>query len=473
MSTSAIPFSPGATQTAENYNFLSTWDIIQTEKDPHLYERFGSGRLSGLLEFFGHKKPVSNMVYSHFEEDRQMPKIYATNAGAGSAGAAVTFTLNSAANFPYNQNNSPFAGSANAVNSYPVRKGDLIYIKPATGTVSFTTLVAAHVYSVNTTAGTFVAYPLDGGDAIPAVTSADEIIIFGNAHGEGSARPAGLVTKATEYTDNLHIFKDTYRATDVGAAMKTWVMVDGVPRWGMKGEKDAMTRILNNREMTLMFNPGLSNATISNNYATDGTPISMAKGVVQQIIERGNTLSYSAVTGITLADMEDLVEVMDKQKCSKVNLFCMGINLATQWNREFRDVTKNGAITYGMFSGQAAKNIDLTFEQVTVSHKYTFIPKVIDAFNDLQTLGASGFNFVSEGMILPADMKADVDGSSEPTIRMRYLQRPGGASEEMVTTYYDGRKYAADGEAVEEVRYSSICGIEVRGANRAVYVKKA
>lgn len=473
MSTSSVAYTPGATVTATNYNFLSTFNIISLDKDPHLYKRYGSGRISGLTDYFGHKKAASTMKFSHFEEDRTMPKIKATNGGAGSAGAAVTFTLNSAANYPYNLNNSPYAGSANTQNSRPVRKGDLIMIKPASGTVSFTTITQAIVYSVNTSAGTFVAYPLNGSDSIPAVTSADEIVIFGNAHGEGSARPAGMSTTATEYTDQLHIFKDTYATTLEAAAMKVWAEADGKWTWTYKGEKDAMNRILNAREMTLLFGEGLDNATVSNLYAADGTPISMTKGVVQTVIERGNTLSYSGVTGITNADMEDLIIVMDKQKAAKENLFCMGMDLSIQWDREYRDVLKNGAITYGQFSGKAAKDIDLTIGAITLANKYTFIPKVIDAFNEVQGLGASGFNFPSEGLILPADMTAEKDGSSAPCIRMRYLQVPGGESMEMRAKRYDGETYDADGVATEEVRYSSRVALEVMGANRAVYVKKA
>lgn len=471
MSTSAVPFATGATKTATNYNFLSSWDAIQLDKDPKLIERFGTGRLTSLLEFFNYKKPASTLKYSHFEKDRVMPKIKATNGGAGSAGASVTFTLAADSDYAYDSNNSPYAGSASTQTTVPVRVGDLIMIKPASGTVSFTTIVQALVTAVLGT--TFTAYPLDSTDSIPSVSSADEIVIFGNAHAEGSNRPAPLTTKATEFTNQLHIFKDTAGATEIGAAMKTWFEVNGQFRWYLPQEKDALNRILNYRELTLLTSNGLSNSNISNLYNTAGNGISMAKGIVSEIIERGNTLSYSGLTGLTIADLEDLIITMDKQKAAKNNLLGCGIALSVQLDGELRDQFKNGAVTYGMFSGDAAKNVNLGFQSFTLGN-YTFNKKVLDAMNEAQTLGASGFNYAYEAIILPSDMTSEPEtGEKVPSIRMRYLQQPGGKSEEMVTTYYDGRTYSENGTATEEVRYSSICGIEVMGANRTVYIKKS
>lgn len=470
MSTSAIPFSPGATQTATNYNFLSSWDAIQLDNDPKLIERFGTGRLTDLLQFFGYKKATSALYYSHWEKDRVMPKIKATNGGAGSAGAAVTFTLSSDSDYNYDSNNTPYAGSASAQTAVPVRAGDLIMIKPASGTVSMTTIVQAHVTSVSGT--TFVAYPLNSTQSIPAVTTADEIVIFGNAHAEGSNRPKPLSTKATKYTNYLHIFKDTAGATDIGGAVKSWVQVNGQWRWYLGVEKDALNRILNNREMTLFLSNGLSNAAISNLYNTTGNGISMAKGLVPEIIDRGNTLSYSGLTGLTIADFEDLIVTMDKQKCAKDNMLGVGLALSIQLDSELRDQFKNGAISYGIFSGDKAKDVNLGFNTFTIGG-YTFMKKTIDAFNDLQTLGASGFNFPYEGIILPADKSAEPDGSQAPSIRMRYLEQAGGKSMEMETNYYDGKTYSENGTATEEIRYSSYVGIEVMGANRTVYLKRA
>lgn len=460
-------YSPGATAIATSYNFLSEWDAIAREVDPRLYMRYGTGRLTGLAEYFNFKKPVSALKYDHFEMDRVMPKVKAT-CSAGAAGAAVTFTNDSTSNVAVDQNNSPYAGSANTVNSYPVRKGDLLMIKPTSGTVAYTSIIFAWVSA--TSGSTFTAYPLDSTDSIPAISSADEIVIYGNAHGEGSAAAEAMAVKATLYTNQLHIFKDKVKITDIGTGMKTWVDYNGQPFWRIPNEKEAVNRLLNNREMTLLFNPGLSNTSISNLQGAAATPMTMTKGFIQEIIDKGTTATYSGITGFTKADFEDLSVTLDKQKAQKNLMFCMGTELKIQIDNEMADATKNGAISYGAFSGDAAKNINFEFNSITVGG-HSYMLKVVDAMNDLQTLGASGFNFPKEGWIMSADRTSDPStGENVPPFRMRYLQAADG-SKEMTTKYYDGETSSATGDAVEEVRYKSIVGMEAMALNQCAYVK--
>lgn len=467
MSVTQPTYSPGATSIATSYNFLSEWDAIAREVDPRLYMRYGNGRLTGLAEFFNFKKPVSAMKYDHFEMDRVMPKVKATTPGAA-AGAAATFTNDSTSNVAVDQNNSPYAGADNTVNSYPVRKGNLLMIKPASGTVAYTSIIFAWVSA--TSGSTFTAYPLDSADAIPAISPADEIVVYGTAYGEGSAAAEAMAVKATLYTNQLHIFKDKVKITDIGTGMKTWVDYNGSPFWRIPNEKEAINRLLNYREMTLLFNPGLSNTAISDLQGAAGTPMTMTKGFIQEIIDKGTTATYSGITGFTKADFEDLSVTLDKQKAQKNLLFCMGTELKIQIDNEMADATKNGAITYGAFSGDAAKNINFEFNAISVGG-HTFGFRVIDAMNDLQTLGASGFNFPKEGWIMSADRTQDPKtGENVPPFRMRYLQNPSG-SEEMTTRYFDGETSSDTGDAVEEVRYKSIVGMEAIALNQCAYVK--
>ena len=198
----------------------------------------------------------------------------------------------------------------------------------------------------------------------------------------------------------------------------------------------------------------------------------MTKGFIQEIIDKGTTATYSGITGFTKADFEDLSVTLDKQKAQKNLLFCMGTELKIQIDNEMADATKNGAITYGAFSEDAAKKINFEFNAITVGgHSYQL--HVVDAMNDLQTMGASGFNFTKEGWIMSADKMSDPStGENVDPFRMRYLQRTDG-SQEMTTKYYDGETSSSTGDAVEEVRYKSIVGMEAMALNQCAYVKLA
>lgn len=469
----AVPYSPGGTQLFDQYNFQAAWEIIQTEKDPVLYDRFGINRRSftNFLEEIGAKKAVvGNMTYSHFELDRRYPLIKATNGGAGSVGASVSFTLASDSDYAFDMNNPPYAGSANTNTTYNVRVNDIIALKPASGIVSYSTLIFAQVTAVST--NTFTAVPLDSTEAIPSVATASEIAIVGDAHGEGSNRPLPLDFKATEFTYNVQISKETYGWTDVANAMKTWVDVPGGGRrWVHQGEKSALANFLDRREINMLTNPGLANAVISNAQALAGTPMSMTVGLIPSILERGNTLNYSSLTGLTVADLEDHITVMDKQKAASQNLFAVGLDLRGQIDRELRDNFKNGGINYGMFNWDEAKKVSFGFDEFKLKG-YSFALMTLDAFNERQSLGATGYGFPNEGFILPMNNIADPKtGETIPSARLRYLADKDGKSMEMETNFYNGKVSSSEGTAKEEIRYASYCGLETFALNRASYVK--
>ena len=471
-------FTSGAGQIATTFNFMSSFGAIKPDVDDELTRRFGRQRLSGLLDLFGHKKSADNIRYSHFEEDRLYPKIKAANGGAGAAGAAVVFSFDSTSvqDIPYDA--LPYQGSGTPTNkAVPARVNDLIMIKPASGTVSSSTYIQAIVTAVDPTAGAngeFTAQPTDSTDAIPNVASADEIIIFGNAHGEGSNQPLALSTTTTEYFNNIQISKDTRKVTGTEACMKNWYKNrDGSFYWMMKGETETYDHFLNSRELNLLFNKGLASDAVADGFANADTPLSMTQGLVPTIQTRGNTFNYNSLTGLTIQDLEDIVVVLDKQKGSKENMMLNGIQLNGQIDRELGDRFVNGGITYGMFQMDEAKHVDLGFKTVSVNG-YTFHKKVLDAFNDLQSTGADGYGFPYEGMILPSDTVTDPgSGLRVPSMRLRYLQNAGGESQEMKVAYVNNFETGDNGEDTEEVRYKSYCGIEIFAANRAFYIQRA
>lgn len=471
-------FSVGGAQDATSYNFMSTFGAVEPDKDDQLTRRFGRQRLTGLLDLFQHKKAATTIKYDHFEEDRLYPKIKAVNAGAGGAGAAVVFSLDATSRIDVPLDNDPYQGSGAATrNAVPVRVNDLIMIKPASGTASFGSYIQAIVTDVDETAGAageFTAKPTDSADAIPNVPAADEIIIFGNAHGEGSIQPKSLSTTTTEYSNFIQISKDTREVTGTEACVKNWYKNrDGSFYWMLEGETETYDRFLDGRELTIMFNEGLASDSVADDFAGTNTPLVMTQGLVPTILDRGNTFNYNGINGLTLGDLEDIVLVLDKQKGSTENTMLNGINLNGQMDRELGDRFVNGGISYGMFKMDQDKHVSLGFKTVEING-YTFHKKVLPAMNDLQSTGADGYGFPYEGLILPADDVVDKnEGIRVPSLRLRYLQKRGNQSQEMRVEYVDNLKTGDEGKDTEEVRYISYCGIEVFAPNRAFYIKRA
>ena len=465
-------FNYGGVGTDVKYNFVSAFDLHKPDVDSELALRYGSQSLSGLMYYVGNVKETQGLEYIHHEEDWIMPKIKATNS-AGAAGAAVIdFTLDTTSETDITQQ-SPYIAAA-AENVAPVRVNDIILLKPGTGTVGVSTYIRVFVTSVTPGAPTiFTAAPLDPADEIPANVTATEMIIIGNAYGEGSSQPASLASGTLKFTNQLSIIKETMKITGTEENIKLYVDVEDeegnkAPYFMLKGEKDTWTRFENYKELSLLLSEKVTNTVITTPQAAADTPITTTEGLIPFILSNGVTSNYSGITGFTLADHETLIKELDKQKGSKQNLFQCGINLSGQIDRELGDRFSAGAISYGNLNFDESKRVALEFDTYSIMG-YSFHKKTYNSLNDLQTLGAAGYSFPNDGIILPMDNRTLIDNGtrmSVPSLRIRYMK-----DREMKVSYND--MFDVDGTDKIEIRYLSQCGFEGTAGNRFAYVKQA
>lgn len=469
-------FVPAAQRVRAEYNYVAAFDLHRPDVESVLTQRYGYEMLSGILDTVGHSKPTSSLEYEHHEADRLMPKLLANNGGAG--GATATFTTAAAANLSFTQNTPP-TFSTNNVATNPARVGDLILIKPASGVVSASNYVRARVTAV--TATTFDAAALTA-TAIPAIAADTEIFIYGNAFGEGSAQPVGRQNRTLKFTNNLQIIKDTHQITGSEKNVVLWVETQNPETgqmgytWSIKGESDTLIKFLNFRESSLLIGDFASATTagVMNEAAAADSPITYTQGLIPFILSQGNLSNYSSLTGWTLADAEDLVKELDKQKGSKQNMLMAGINLSLQIDRELGDRFQAGAISYGNFNFPEEKAVNLEFSTFRIG-EYTFHKKTYSTFNDLQTYGADGYGFPNEGMVIPMDNQMDGKTREEiPSLRKRYLADPDtGESRELVTAAVSLLQNSEAGRDQFETRYISHCGFEGFAGNRFAYIKQA
>ena len=463
-------FNYGGLRTDAKYNFVSAFDLHKPDVDEKLALRYGSQSLSGLMYYVGNVKETEGLEYIHHEEDWILPKIKATNTGEA-LGDASTFTLDASSTGSITQQ-SPYI-TAPAEQVIPVRVNDVILVKPTTGTVGVSSYIRALVQSVNATAGTFVAAPFDPLDQFSVNAVATEIIIIGNAHGEGSGQPASLASSTLKFTNQLSIIKETLKVTGTEENMRLWVDVedeDGnkAPYYMLKGENDTWKRFENYKELSLLLSEKITNDIITDPQAAADTPITTTEGLIPFILSNGVTSNYSGITGFTLADHETLIKELDKQKGSKQNLFQCGINLSGQLDRELGDRLSAGAISYGNFNFDESKRVALVFDTYSIMC-YTCNQITSDAMNDLQTLGAAGYSFPNDGIILPMDNRTLMDNGtrmSVPSLRVRYMK-----DREMKVSFND--MFEVDGTDKIEIRYLSQCGFEGTAGNRFAYVKQA
>ena len=431
-------FATGGVRTDIKYNFVSAFDLHKPDVDSELALRYGSQSLTGLMYYVGNTKETHGLEYIHHEEDWIMPKIKATNPVGGSPGASVTFTMSGFTEDTVDPQSPYVSGTSETVT--PVRPNDILLIKPTSGIVGVSSYIRAFVETVTVgTPTTFTAAPSDELDTIPANVSASEIIIISNAHGEGSTQPKSLSSKTLRFENQLQIFRDTLSLTGTEENIKLWVEVadeDGnmAPYYMLKGENDTWKRFENHKELGLLLGEKITNPVITDAQLAADTPITSTTGLIPFILGEGVVANYSGITGFTLADHETVIKELDKQKGSKENLFEVGIELSLQLDRELGDRFTAGAISYGNFNFSEEKAVSLEFASYSIGG-YTFHKKTYDAFNELQTLGAAGYTFPKDGMMLPMDNRTLLDNGDRmtvPSLRVRYLK-----NREMKVTYTD------------------------------------
>ena len=458
-------FSSGAQQIMTNWNFVSSFDMHKPDISNTVEKVRGSQTLSGLLRMVGNTKETDSLKYKSWEEDWIMPKIKATTAGA-IAGAAATFTLDSTDMSQISNTNSPYTATG-STQTIPVQAGNHILVKPSTG-INGGSMIRMIVQSVNASAGTFVAYPFDPAQVTPVISSADEIVIYSNSSGEGTFQPLSLNSKVFSRENNLQIIKATHSVTGSEMGAVTWAEFEGKSYWHAKGESDTQKRFDNYKELTGVLGDHITNGTWINlaGNPDNGTNIA-TQGLIPFILGSGNQVTYSGITGVTLADFEAMTLILNKERGSRQNLIEAGLPLSIQIDNILGDRFKEGGFSYGSATFDTAKAVDLSFSKFKIG-EYTFVKQTYDLFTDQQTLGAAGFPFQNEAMIIPMDSKVlSVDGKTEnvPALRLRYMKD----RENVVTAV---NRMEVDGKDQFDFFYLSHEGMEMYGANRYVYLKK-
>ena len=467
-----IGYNAGGIVTPNTYNWVTGMDLDKPAIDSKLTEPFGDQTLDGMMSMIGAEKGVSALEYKHAEEKRIYPKLKATNAGAGADGVAVTFTLVADAKKTIN-NSSPYDVAATGKQVVVPRAGETLMIKPATGLATVDNSIYATVTAVDAGAGTFIAIPLDATDAIPNMATAQEIIIIGNANGEGSVAVAGRQVEVEYKTNQLQTFRGGTEVTGDARNIVTWQEFTG--KNGEKGhvnylhgEAAEYKNFKSQMELTFLLGKPLTNVGLANS-AFFGTehPVSMTKGLIPSILDEGNVSNYSATTGWDKQKAQALVETLDKQKGDKKNMICPGISLSMQIDDTLADYRTSGSITYGNYTfDENAKANAFNFGG------YEFGKKVFDTFNDLQSLGAEGYGFPNEAMVIPMGMTMDkMDNVKTQYLRTRFLEDPRSGARDRRSSIID--KFQVDGQDTFQVNYIDKKGLETFALNKFAYIKQA
>jgi hypothetical protein len=457
-STNVGPLSYDA--TPDKYTSLGSL-IDPTKPDVRdLYvQTFGDQGITGLLDVTGAKRSAGTADEVHwYEEGRINKKISASIAASGDTLTIVTVD-----------------GAAAAGNADDhLRENDVLLSE--TG--------RRYIVSGAPADGALTAVVKDmDGTAISANVSEKNMVVIGNAWGQGTSQPSSPFEMSLKLRKNPYIItKETFHVAGSQATNIGWLNVNGQNMWYLKGEMDARKKFMNSREAMLVF--GQSNVVGSGATAGDngtGAGITTQNGVVTgsegyfQAVERRGIVSSTAADQNfdSMDDLDSILILLDKEgapaeyamytdrgtSLAVDDLLASGI--ATQ-------VTAGLAGQFGAFNNNPDMAVQLGFKSFTRGG-YTFHKHDWKLLNSDYQAGHTDY----QGALIPlANVVDPKSGGSNPSLEMNY-KAAGNYSREMEHWVEGGGVlgYATNGDDVAKFHYRSECNLCVRAANQHVVLK--
>ena len=410
---------------------LSSVLDVQNEEDSFL----------DVMQSLGKLKPVSQPVYHAFVNEALYKDNVVTISEAGSGtGQQADIACSS-------------TGTA--------RVGDLMM-----GTSGNIYLIK----SIGAAGVTFV--PVDGaGVASDYNASGDKFVVFSNAQGEGSGSPDPIKYGLTKQSNRVQIFKNKYRISDVAKASKVTVEYKGKPYFMYKGTYEALQRFRGDISNSLMFGKGsgdfYAGASVGD-MNIDGNAVQTTNGLREElkaggILESGSPYDFN--TNV-LTTLQDLTSALNKARAPKDYWMWVGTSANIKIDNALNGLDGSG-LTSARFSVDG-RSIDLGVDKFKLYGR-TWNKKQMSIL-DHNELGSTVTGSGEIYLVPTGQVKTAGGGGSQDYLQVRYLEGDGNnfSFRETLTGGLAPTPTSAD--AILDVNYQAIMGLEVLGKEHCALV---
>lgn len=410
---------------------LSSVLDVQNEEDSFL----------DVMQSLGKLKPVSQPVYHAFVNEALYKDNVVTISEAGSGtGQQADIACSS-------------TGTA--------RVGDLMM-----GTSGNIYLIK----SIGAAGVTFV--PVDGaGVATDYNASGDKFVVFSNAQGEGSGSPDPIKYGLTKQSNRVQIFKNKYRISDVAKASKVTVEYKGKPYFMYKGTYEALQRFRGDISNSLMFGKGsgdfYAGASVGD-MNIDGNAVQTTNGLREElkaggILESGSPYDFN--TNV-LTTLQDLTSALNKARAPKDYWMWVGTSANIKIDNALNGLDGSG-LTSARFSVDG-RSIDLGVDKFKLYGR-TWNKKQMSIL-DHNELGSTVTGSGEIYLVPTGQVKTAGGGGSQDYLQVRYLEGDGNnfSFRETLTGGLAPTPTSAD--AILDVNYQAIMGLEVLGKEHCALV---
>lgn len=348
----------------------------------------------------------------------------------------------------------------------PVRKGDIVLFKnKQTG----------YVYDINATGGNVISVKAVDDSVTTvglSVVNGEYIAILSNANGEGSGQRTPQKYGIDNNWNQVQIFKDMGRVTDLESAGKVEFEFQGQPYYMYKVQNDTLMRFKADISNALMF----SQRSAHNWYDStptladsDSNPVATTQGMYWYIENDG--INESGAT-VNLALYQSLARSFAARRCNDPYAIFCGTEQMIAHDSMLLALNNSVSVSENarLMVGQDSK-LDLVVKSFTLHGKQyhlRYLP-LLDHKNLYNFSGSAGLE--KTAFYVPLGKIKTTEGAMVDRIRCRYMRSPKNnfAFREYLTGGL--APVPTDSTSVLDFNYEAILGLEILGPDHFAKVE--
>lgn len=356
--------------------------------------------------------------------------------------------------------------------SYPTVGNLVVFENEVVGLVTVVnrSVASAHVVSIK---------PATVANAVLLASAVvgTSMVFYSDAQKEKSDQTSTRIPRSDKVTNLIQTFRADYEVTDHAEQNETEFEYMGQKFLYVKGIDDTSDRFAMDEDLGLLI-------TTASNSLTDagGANINLAKGLIPQITDSGNTLEYFGTPDMTTVD--DAMLILNKAFGDHEYVVGHGLPVQIGWKNWLIDFAKGGDmnISFNAFDGGQKQAISMDFKSISVA-PYTFHFNTWDILSHSDSLGAGNMPYKDMAIFIPTGKvknpePGDGFAEYEPYLQIVYANVPGAANEnkgdyKMWESGGNARTGATSTVATRVISMMAWKSLEVRRRNAFMIMRKA
>jgi hypothetical protein len=449
---------------SESYALITGYDIYDRDYYKKLIKKVPRAAalqwMKAVKGYMSKRTTIRSTYYYH--EEGQWMSAAATIAAVTDNTTYATITLSSADH------------TGSGTQSFPVVGQTVLFENEVCGYVKVVTRSVASAHTVD-------VYPVDttNYNIIAAAQVGTTMVFYSNAQQEESTATETRLPRTNKVTNYVQTFREGYKVTDTAMQNQTEFAYNGQKFLYVKGIDDTVDRFAMQEELGMLINPASSGLTNAG-----AKTIQLAKGLIPQITDNGNTLEYFGTPDMTTID--DAILILNRSYGENEYVLGQGLNINLGWKNWLIDFAKGGDnnISFSAFDGGGQQAVKLNFKTIGIE-PYTFHMQTWAVMAHADTLGAGNMPYKDMAVFIPMgttrnameEVGAQGD-SNEPYLQIVYSD-PGGAPNQNKGDHcmFSTGALAPGGATTDgmfwHVHMVSYKSLEVRCRNKFLILRKA